>query len=34
MSQSTMTPAAFAKAMKDETAVWAGIIKTRHIVAE
>ena len=34
MSQSTMTPAAFAKAMKDETAVWAGIIKARHIVAE
>ena len=34
MSQSTMTPAAFANAMKDETAVWAGIIKTRRIVAE
>ena len=34
MSQSTMTPAAFAKAMKDETAVWAGIIKARRIVAE
>lgn len=34
MSQSTMTPAAFAKAMKDETAVWAGIIKSRRIVAE
>ncbi|MFT4269255.1 MAG: tripartite tricarboxylate transporter substrate binding protein [Xenophilus sp.] len=34
MVQSTMTPAAFAKAMKDETAVWAGVIKARGIKAE
>jgi len=34
MTQATMTPAAFAKAMKDETAVWAGVIKSRGIKAE
>ncbi|MFT4242866.1 MAG: tripartite tricarboxylate transporter substrate binding protein [Acidovorax sp.] len=34
MVQATMTPAAFAKAMKDETAVWAGVIKSRGIKAE
>lgn len=34
MVQSTMAPAAFAKAMKDETAVWAGVIKARGIKAE
>jgi len=34
MTQATMTPAAFTKAIKDETAVWAGVIKSRHIVAQ
>ena len=34
MTQATMTPAAFDKAIQDETAVWAGVIKSRHIVAE
>lgn len=34
MTQATMTPAAFDKALKDETAVWAGVIKSRHIVAQ
>jgi len=34
MVQATMTPAAFAKAMKDETAVWAGVIRSRGIKAE
>jgi tripartite-type tricarboxylate transporter receptor subunit TctC len=34
MTQSTMKPAEFAAAMRDETAVWAKIIKARNIVAE
>lgn len=34
MTQATTAPAAFAKAMKDETAVWAGVIKARNIKAE
>jgi tripartite-type tricarboxylate transporter receptor subunit TctC len=34
MTNATMTPAAFAAAMRDETAVWAKIIKARNIVAE
>ena len=34
MAQNTMTPAAFAKEMRDETAVWAGVIKSRNIKAE
>ena len=34
MTQATMAPAAFAKAMRDETAMWAGIIKSRQIKAE
>lgn len=34
MTQATMTPAAFDKAIQDETAVWAGVIKSRRIVAE
>ena len=34
MTQSTMTPAAFAKYMKEETAMWAGVIKARGIKAE
>ncbi|HYP69960.1 MAG TPA: tripartite tricarboxylate transporter substrate binding protein [Variovorax sp.] len=34
MTQATMKPAEFAKAMRDETAVWAKIIKDRNIVAE
>ncbi len=34
MVQATMTPAAFAKAIKDETAVWAGVIRSRGIKAE
>jgi tripartite-type tricarboxylate transporter receptor subunit TctC len=34
LSDATMTPAEFAKAMRDETRTWAGIIKTRRIVAE
>ena len=34
LSDATMKPAEFAKAMRDETAVWAKIIKARNIVAE
>jgi tripartite-type tricarboxylate transporter receptor subunit TctC len=34
LSAATMKPAEFAKAMRDETAVWAKIIKARNIVAE
>ena len=34
MVQATMAPAEFAKAIKDETAVWAGVIKSRGIQAE
>ncbi|RYF81042.1 MAG: tripartite tricarboxylate transporter substrate binding protein [Comamonadaceae bacterium] len=34
MTQNTMAPAAFAKYIKDETAVWAGVIQSRNIKAE
>ncbi|MEJ8849547.1 tripartite tricarboxylate transporter substrate binding protein [Variovorax rhizosphaerae] len=34
MTEATMKPAEFATAMRDETAVWARIIKARNIVAE
>ncbi|MDM0001322.1 tripartite tricarboxylate transporter substrate binding protein [Variovorax sp. J22P240] len=34
MTAATMKPAEFATAMRDETAVWAKIIKARNIVAE
>lgn len=34
LSDATMKPAAFATAMRDETATWARIIKARNIVAE
>jgi tripartite-type tricarboxylate transporter receptor subunit TctC len=34
MSQSTMTPTAFSKAIRDETAVWAKVITSRQIKAE
>jgi len=34
MTGAAMKPAEFAAAMRDETAVWAQIIKARHIVAE
>lgn len=34
MVQATTTPAAFAKAIHDETAVWAGVIRARGIRAE
>ncbi|HEY2256391.1 MAG TPA: tripartite tricarboxylate transporter substrate binding protein [Variovorax sp.] len=34
MTSAAMKPAEFAAAMRDETAVWAQIIKARHIVAE
>ncbi len=34
MEQATMTPQAFAKAIRDETAMWAGVIRARHIKAE
>lgn len=34
MTQSTMAPAAFAQAMREETAMWAGVIKARGIRAE
>ncbi|WP_218511509.1 tripartite tricarboxylate transporter substrate binding protein [Variovorax sp. dw_308] len=34
MTEATMKPAEFAKAMREETAVWAGIVKSRNIVAE
>jgi tripartite-type tricarboxylate transporter receptor subunit TctC len=34
MAAAPMKPAEFAAAMRDETAVWARIIKARHIVAE
>ncbi|HYN64785.1 MAG TPA: tripartite tricarboxylate transporter substrate-binding protein, partial [Candidatus Limnocylindrales bacterium] len=34
LADATMKPAEFAKAMRDETAVWARIIKARNIVAE
>ena len=34
MSQATMSPAAFDKAIRDETAVWAGVLKSRHIQAQ
>jgi tripartite-type tricarboxylate transporter receptor subunit TctC len=34
MTAATMKPAEFASAMRDETAVWARIIKARNIVAE
>jgi tripartite-type tricarboxylate transporter receptor subunit TctC len=34
MSQATMSPAAFDQAIRDETAVWAGVLKSRHIQAQ
>ena len=34
MSQATMSPAAFSQAIRDETAVWAGVLKSRHIQAQ
>ncbi|MFT3777274.1 MAG: tripartite tricarboxylate transporter substrate binding protein [Ottowia sp.] len=34
MAQNTMSPAAFDKYIQDETAVWAGVIKSRRIKAE
>ncbi len=34
MTVSTMKPAEFATAIRNETATWAGIIKSHHIVAE
>ena len=34
MTQATMSPKAFDKAIQDETAVWAGVIKSRHIQAQ
>lgn len=34
MVPATLAPAAFAKAMKDETAMWAGVIKSRGIQPE
>lgn len=34
MTDAAMKPAEFAAAIRDETAVWAGIIKARHIVAD
>jgi len=34
MTEATMKPAEFAAYMRDETAMWAGIIKARNIVAE
>ena len=34
MTDATMKPAEFAPHMRDETAVWARIIKARNIVAE
>lgn len=34
MAQATMTPAAFDKAIRDETTVWAGVIRSRHIQAQ
>ena len=34
LSDATMKPAEFSKAMRDETATWARIIKARNIVAE
>ena len=34
LTESVMTPAAFAQYIRDETAAWAGIIKARNIVAQ
>ena len=34
LSESVMTPAAFAAYIRNETATWAGIIKARKIVAQ
>jgi len=34
MTQATMSPAAFDKAIQDETTVWAGVLKSRHILAQ
>jgi len=34
MAQATMTPGAFDKAIRDETTVWAGVIRSRHIQAQ
>ena len=34
MVMATLTPSAFAKAIKDETAVWAGVIRSRGIKAD
>ena len=34
MTQNTMAPAAFAQYIRDETATWAGVIKSRQIKAE
>ena len=34
MTQAPMTPTAFDKAIRDETAVWAGVLKSRHIQAQ
>ena len=34
MTQNTMSPAAFAKYIQDETATWAGVIQSRQIKAE
>lgn len=34
MTQATMTPTAFDKAIRDETAVWAGVLKSRNIQAQ
>jgi len=34
MTQATMAPATFAKAIRDETAMWAGVIRSRQIKAE
>ena len=34
MTDASMKPAEFAAAIRDETAVWAKIIKARNIVAE
>lgn len=34
MTQATQSPEAFDKAIRDETAVWAGVLKSRHIQAQ
>lgn len=34
ITQATMSPAAFDKAIQAETAVWAGVLKSRHILAQ